>query len=217
MVFGHEPLETSLTWVTTGEASQLSLTEPPAKFATGTSASHWTVVFPGQTKVGAVVSMTVTVKVQVTELLARSAAVMVTSVAPVVIRVPAAGDCVITTAPQRSVATTSPVTFGSATRQAAFADRVRFVAQVVMDGGVVSSTATVKVQALVLPEPSVAVQVTTLVPRAKVLPLTGTQTTEGEASQVSVADAVKVTTAPLELVHSATMFVEQVATGAVVS
>ena len=217
MVFGHEPLETSLTWVTTGEASQLSLTEPPAKFATGTSASHWTVAFPGQTKLGAVVSLTVMVTGHVTELLARSLTVMVTRVAPSPTKVPAAGDWVMTTDPQTSVATTSVVKSGKTTWQAAFADRVRFVAQVVMDGGVVSSTATVKVQALVLPEPSVAVQVTTLVPRAKVLPLAGTQSTEGEASQVSVADAVKVTTAPLELVHSATMFVEQVATGAAVS
>ena len=92
MVFGQEPSATSLTCVTTGEASQLSLTEPPAKFAAGTSASHWTKVFAGQVKAGAVSSMTVTVKVQVTELLARSVAVMVTSVAPVVTRVPATGD-----------------------------------------------------------------------------------------------------------------------------
>ena len=60
-------------------------------------------------------------------------------------------------------------------------------------------------------------QVTTFVPMAKVLPLAGTQTTEGDASQASEAEEVKVTTAPLELVHSAMTFVEQVATGAVIS
>jgi hypothetical protein len=59
----------------------------------------------------------------------------------------------------------------------------------VMDGGVASRTVTVKLQVLLLPLESVAVQVTVVTPCGKVEPLVGTQAivTPG---QLSVAVAV---------------------------
>ena len=64
MTFGQEPAATSLTCATTGTAPQLSLTLPPAKFATGTSPSHCTVNGAGQASIGGVVSCTVMICVQ---------------------------------------------------------------------------------------------------------------------------------------------------------
>ena len=59
-------------------------------------------------------------------------------------------------------------------------------------GAVVSSTVTVNEPLALLPEASVAVQVTVAVPSGKVEPDAGEQTTAGEGSTVSVAEAVKV-------------------------
>ena len=59
----------------------------------------------------------------------------------------------------------------------------------VIFGASVSLTVTVKVQALVLPEASLAVQVTVVVPVAKVEPLGGTQV-RLKLVQLSVAVAV---------------------------
>ena len=80
-----------------------------------------------------------------------------------------------------------------------------------------STTVTVKLADPVLPALSVAEQVTVVGPSAKVLPDAGVQTGVIEPSTVSVAVAVNVTTAPAELVASATMFAGTVTTGSVVS
>jgi len=60
-------------------------------------------------------------------------------------------------------------------------------------GGWVSFTVTVKLHDAVLPAPSIAVQVTVVLPREKVEPLAGTQAMV--APQLSVAVDVNVTTA----------------------
>jgi hypothetical protein len=59
----------------------------------------------------------------------------------------------------------------------------------VMEGGWLSTTVTLKLQVPVLPEESVAVQVTVLVPLANVEPLAGEQTTVA-VPQLSLADGV---------------------------
>src|SRR2546422_10962050 len=74
-----------------------------------------------------------------------------------------------------------------------------------MEGGVLSRTVTVKVPLAILPERSVAVQDTRVVPRAKVEPDVAEQTTTGDGSTVSVAVAENVAEAPLGLVASAGM------------
>ena len=62
-------------------------------------------------------------------------------------------------------------------------------------GGVVSTTVTVKLFMPVLPCPSLALQVTVVAPRAKLLPEAGEQLTETNPAQVSLALALKVTVA----------------------
>jgi hypothetical protein len=64
------------------------------------------------------------------------------------------------------------------------------VAGQVMTGNSVSFTVTVKLQLAVLPEASVAVQMTLLVPLANVLPLVGAQLTV-TPEQLSVAIAAR--------------------------
>ena len=86
-----------------------------------------------------------------------------------------------------------------------------------MEGGVVSRTVTVKVPLAILPERSVAVQDTRVVPRAKVEPDVAEQTTTGDGSTVSVAVAENVAEAPLGLVASAVMSAGRDRTGGVVS
>jgi hypothetical protein len=69
-----------------------------------------------------------------------------------------------------------------------------------------------------LPEASLAVQVTAVVPTGNVESDGGVQVTAGDAGPtVSVADAVNVATAPAELVASRVMFAGTVTTGGVVS
>src|SRR5215475_6052745 len=106
--------------------------------------------------VGAVVSTTRTVAVQVLVLPAVSAALNVTTVSPNPTLVPAAGLCVTVTALQLSVAATSPVKSGISALQVPSAATVRLVAQVSMVGGVASTTCIVAVQVLVLPAMSCA-------------------------------------------------------------
>jgi hypothetical protein len=60
----------------------------------------------------------------------------------------------------------------------------------------ISTTSTGNLQVEVLPEVSVAVQVTVVVPMGKRLPEAGAQVTTGEGSQASVAVTVKLTVAP---------------------
>lgn len=80
-----------------------------------------------------------------------------------------------------------------------------------------SRTVTVNEQPDAFVESSVAVQSTVVVPIAKMLPEAGTHDTVGVESHVSVAVTVKVTGAPLELVHWRTRFAGHVIAGAVVS
>jgi hypothetical protein len=67
---------TSFTCVTTG-VPQLSVVVPPRKSGGGTLAKHCAVTLGGQLAIGAVVSRTVIVWVQLRVLLAQSAAVQV--------------------------------------------------------------------------------------------------------------------------------------------
>src|SRR5712692_3681082 len=92
-------------------------------------------------------------------------------------------------------------------------DPLRTMCRLVVVG---SLTVTVKLQVLALPQASVAVQFTVVVPSAKVEPEAGTQTT-ATALQVSLAVVVKVTTAPLALVQLLVRFGEQRMDGAVIS
>ena len=70
---------------------------------------------------------------------------------------------------------------------------------------------------LLLPLPSLAVQTTVVVPTANVLPLAGVHITVGDAEQLSVAVAVKLTTAPAGLVRVTVMLPGTVSTGAMES
>jgi hypothetical protein len=86
-----------------------------------------------------------------------------------------------------------------------------------MAGGVVSWTVTVKVEVDVFSAKSVAEQDTVVVPSAKTEPETGEQVGVNGPSTVSVADAIKLTVAPDELVASVVMFDGTVTIGDVVS
>ena len=86
-----------------------------------------------------------------------------------------------------------------------------------MAGGVVSCTVTMKLQLLLLPLESVAMQITMVVPSAKVLPEAGVQTSTGLVSQRSEVVTANVPMAPAGLLHSSMRFVEQAMAGAVVS
>jgi len=113
---------------------------------------------------------------------------------------PEGGLHVIATAPStRSLAEALYVTVAPLEEVAfvlIFAGNVRF-------GGVVSRTVTLNVLLLVLPEASLAVTVTTVVPSWNRLPELGEAVTTGAGSMASVAVAVKVTTAPAPDVASA--------------
>jgi len=91
------------------------------------------------------------------------------------------------------------------------------VTLMVTTGGVVSWTSTVVVPVPVLPAPSVAEQVMVVLPSAKVLPEEGEQLGVSEPDTVSVAAAVKVTTAPLGPVASIGLGALMVTAGGVVS
>jgi hypothetical protein len=65
-----------------------------------------------------------------------------------------------------------------------------FAGQACRVGGCVSLTVTVKLQELLLPLPSVAVQTTVVVPFPKAVPLAGRQTTTGTGAQLSVDDGM---------------------------
>ena len=86
-----------------------------------------------------------------------------------------------------------------------------------IEGGVVSRIVTLKVALAALAEKSVAVQDTVVVPRAKVEPDAGEQTTAGSGSTMSVAVAEKVTEAPVGPVASTVMSDGRDGIGGVVS
>jgi hypothetical protein len=128
--------------------------------------------------VGAVVSTTVIVAVQVVLLPAASVAVIVTVFAPNAATAPAAGDWVTVTLPQLSFATTPAVTSGISAAQLAPASTVWFAAHVAMTGAVASLTVNVAVQLVVLPAASATVIVTVVAPIAAVEPAAGTCVTD---------------------------------------
>ena len=210
--------------VTTKLVLQLSAATTPV-VKSGTSAVQLASAFTDWSAaqvvmLGAVASTTVTVAVQVVVLPAASATVMVTTVAPRLAVLPAAGDCVVVSVElQLSTATTPAVRSGTRAVQLAPALTVWSAAHVVMLGAVVSTTVTVAVQVVVLPDESVAVSVTTVAPRLAVLPAAGDcVTTTGQASVV-VTEPVRsgtraVQVAPAFRVWSAA---QAVMTGAVVS
>ncbi len=172
------------------------------------------VISAGTVTTGSVVSRTVTVKVADPVLPAVSVAEQVTVVVPSGKVLPDAGVQTGVIEPSTvSVAVAVNVT----TAPAELVASVVISAGTVTTGSVVSRTVTVKVADPVLPAVSVAEQVTVVVPSGKVLPDAGVQTGVIEPSTVSVAVAVNVTTAPAELVASATMFAGTVTTGSVVS
>src|ERR1019366_8936934 len=70
-------------------------------------------------------------------------------------------------------------------------------------------TVTVKLQLVNVPQPSLAVVSTVVVPTGKVLPLGGLALMNGGGLQPPVAETVKNTVAPLELVAVTVMFDEQ--------
>src|SRR5258708_4483077 len=106
--------------------------------------------------------MTVTVKVQTVALLLASLAVLVTEVMPTGKAKPLGGTLVTVGAPQLSVALTMKVTLLVHWPGAALT--VRLAGHKVKVGGVMSRTMTCCRQELLLPLPSVAVQITKLVP-----------------------------------------------------
>ena len=163
-------------------------------------------------------AVTVTVKVQAVPTLAEvSVGVQVTVVAPSEKVDPFAGTQTNVAPGQLSLTT------GFAKVTGVVQPAVKLVemfAGQAMVGAWASLIVMVKVQALVSPAPSVAVQVTIVAPWLKVLPLAGTQTTAGETVQLSVA--VGLAHATLDLAHRpesvlATMFTGQVMEGACVS
>ena len=124
--------------------------------------------------VGAVVSVTVNVAVQVALLPAASVTVIVTVFAPKLAVLPASGDCVIVRDElQLSVASTPAVKFGTGAPHEATASADWFEAQVVMTGAVVSTTVIVALHVELLPEASVAVIVTTVAPVDRLVPAAG--------------------------------------------
>ena len=102
-------------------------------------------------------STTVTVTMQVLELPVASVAIKATELGPNPIGVPAAGLCEIVTGLQLSVATTWLVMLGTLPMQLELASTAWLVAQVVMIGGIVSSTVMTCAHVVVRPHASVIV------------------------------------------------------------
>ena len=125
-------------------------------------------------RLGAVVSCTVTVKVLSPLLPALSVAEQVTVVAPMGNTVPDALLQVAVSGPSTSSLAVTPISHGRAVRPGRLGGDVRRDGDV---GLVWSCTSMVKVAVPVLPAASVAVQVTVVMPRAKVLPDAGVQVT----------------------------------------
>ena len=112
----------------------------------------------GAVTVGGVLSVTVNVVVHVLVLFAASLTVTVIVVIPRPTSVPAAGLCVLVSVPAtQSEAFTPPVTSGTAALQLASANALVAAAQLVIVGGVLSRTVTVRVFETVLLLPSLTV------------------------------------------------------------
>src|SRR5439155_1038892 len=148
-----------------------------------------TLMLAGQVITGASVSLTVTVKLHVAELPWPSLALQFTVLGPRAKLLPLAGVQVTVAVPQLSVAVTAKVTLLA---QVPAEVLTLMLAGQVMTGSSLSLTVTVKLHVALFPWPSLALQVTVVGPRAKLLPLAGVQVTVA-APQLSVAVAVKVT------------------------
>src|SRR6266536_2481030 len=133
---------------------------------------------------GASPSVTVTVKVQALVLPLASVAVQVTVATPLLKVEPLAGAQATEARAQLSLAL-GAVQVTTAVQAPTAVVCVMSAGQVI-DGFCASLTVTLKVQALVLPLPSLAVQVTRVVPLVKVEPPAGAQTTV-TLPQLSVA------------------------------
>ena len=141
----------------------------------------------GQVIVGAWVSLTVTVKVQLPVRLAASVAVQVTVVTPLAKVEPEAGEQLTVAPEQLSLAVgVVYVTVAEHWPEAVFV--VMFAGHVTV-GAWLSTTVTVNVQLPVRFDASVAVQVTVVTPLAKLLPEAGEQETVAP-EQLSVAVGV---------------------------
>src|SRR5256712_11577869 len=127
---------------------------------------------------------------------------------------PLAGVHVVATAP--SSASVADAVKVKTAPVAPVASIVAF-AGTVTTGPVVSFTVTVNDAALWFPCASVALQVTVVAPNGNVDPLAGAQLVATGPSSASVAEAVKVNTAPAALVASTVAFAGTVTTGPVVS
>ena len=172
------------------------------------------VISAGSVRTGGVVSLTVMVKEAEPTLPAASVAVHVTVVVPNEKVEPEPGEQIAGSEPlAMSVADAEKVATAPLGPVASFV----IEAGTVKTGGVVSRTVTVKVPWIELPEESVAVQDTIVVPRAKVEPDVGEQTTLGDGSTMSTEVTEKVTAAPLGAVASAVMPAGRDRTGGVVS
>jgi len=126
--------------------------------------------------VGATLSNTVYVVVQVELLLAASVTVIVTVVIPIPTVEPTAGDCVITRDPvavQLSLAVTVPVKFGTVDVQAALVKPVCGAAQVIIVGLMLSVTVNVLLQVVVLFEASFTEIVIVVTPVVTTVPAIG--------------------------------------------
>jgi hypothetical protein len=131
-----------------------------------------TVISAGHVIVGFSVSLTVTVKVQPLVLPTASVALQVTGVTPLPNELPLTGSQTMLAPGQLSVTETEKVTLLAQLPPAVLT--TIFAGQVAC-GASVSLTVMLKVQPLVFPLASVAVQVTGVVPLTKALPLGGTQ------------------------------------------
>src|SRR5260221_1726506 len=167
-----EPLAGTLVTLTPGQLS-LAVTTSVTLLAQCPGAVA-TLRFAGQLITGFSVSFTVTVKLHVLELPETSVAVLITVVVPYGNLDLLAGTLVTLTPGQLSLAVTTKVTLLAQLPGAVVT--LRFAGQLIT-GFSVSFTVTVKLHVLELPETSVAVLITVVVPFGKLEPLAGTLVT----------------------------------------
>ena len=153
-----------------GLGSQLSVAVAVPVLA-GVMEPHSAMVSGRQLITGGVVSKTVTVKVQELETPEPLVAVQVTIVVPAEKVEPLGGTLTTDKTMQSSLAVATNVTFVF-THWPASAITTMLLGQMTV-GKALPRTETVKLQTLLLPDPSVATQVTVFVPIGKVEPLAG--------------------------------------------
>ena len=173
-----------------------------------------TFVFEGTVMVGAVVSLTVTVKLLAPTFARLSLAVQVTVVAPSGNVAPLAGVQLTATGP--SIASVADALNVNTAPAGPVASTLAFAGTVTI-GAPVSLTVTVNEAEPVLPCASVAVQVTTVAPIGNVEPLAGVQLAAITPSMLSVAETPNANTAPVGAVASSFVLPGTLRTGGVVS